>query len=185
MKGMWSYRRVLFCRMPWIINGSAFQSVFWENDTYGDGQGELIWIYRFLEQRSAMIQRKQNVSLRNVGSRFSLLIWKKKGECRPVDGVLRTDRAGRRDWVRANLIRLPRQMADWKIWSTGRARIRICLCSLSTLQRKINLRIRVVVSVSPQFFGWLTGIGSGMRIVRPEDVKQQYKEYLQNVIQNY
>ena len=48
-----------------------------------------------------------------------------------------------------------------------------------------HFRTRVVVSVSPQFFGWLTGIGSGMRIVGPEDVKQQYKEYLQGVIQNY
>ena len=26
-------------------------------------------------------------------------------------------------------------------------------------------------SVSSQFFGWLTGVGSGMRIVGPEDVK--------------
>ena len=46
-------------------------------------------------------------------------------------------------------------------------------------------RTRVVVSVSPQFFGWLTGIGSGIRIVGPEEVRQQYKEYLQDVIQNY
>ena len=27
--------------------------------------------------------------------------------------------------------------------------------------------------------------GSGMRIVGPEDVKQQYKEYLQSVLRNY
>ena len=46
-------------------------------------------------------------------------------------------------------------------------------------------RTRVVVSVSPQFFGWLTGIGSGMRIVGPEEVRQRYKEYLQDMIQNY
>ncbi|WP_448783978.1 hypothetical protein [Blautia sp.] len=41
------------------------------------------------------------------------------------------------------------------------------------------------ISVSSQFFGWLTGVGSGMRIVGPEDVKQQYKEYLQSVLRNY
>ena len=48
-----------------------------------------------------------------------------------------------------------------------------------------HFRARVPVAVSSQFFGWITGIGSGMRIVGPEDVRQQYKEYLQNVIQNY
>ena len=44
---------------------------------------------------------------------------------------------------------------------------------------------RVFVSVSSQFFGWFTGVESGMRIVGPEDVKQQYKEYLQSVLRNY
>ena len=44
---------------------------------------------------------------------------------------------------------------------------------------------RVFVSVSSQFFGWFTGVGSGMRIAGPEDVKQQYKEYLQSVLRNY
>lgn len=48
-----------------------------------------------------------------------------------------------------------------------------------------HFRTRVLVSVSSQFFGWLTGVGSGMRIVGPEDVKQQYKEYLQSVLRNY
>ena len=48
-----------------------------------------------------------------------------------------------------------------------------------------HFRARVPVAVSSQFFGWITGIGSGMRIVGPEDVRQQYKEYLQNVLQNY
>ena len=48
-----------------------------------------------------------------------------------------------------------------------------------------RFRARVPVAVSSQFFGWITGIGSGMRIVGPEDVRQQYKEYLQNAIQNY
>ena len=48
-----------------------------------------------------------------------------------------------------------------------------------------HFRARVPVAVSSQFFGWITGIGFGMRIVGPEDVRQQYKEYLQNAIQNY
>ena len=54
-----------------------------------------------------------------------------------------------------------------------------------TVYYNVDYIHRVPVSVSTQFFGWLTGIGSGMRIVGPEDVKQQYKEYLQSVLQNY
>ena len=46
-------------------------------------------------------------------------------------------------------------------------------------------KIRVLVSVRPQFFGWITGIGPGMKIIGPKDVKNQYKEYLLNVLENY
>lgn len=46
-------------------------------------------------------------------------------------------------------------------------------------------KIKVLVSVSPQFFGWITGIGPGMKIIGPKDVKNQYKEYLLNVLENY
>ena len=51
--------------------------------------------------------------------------------------------------------------------------------------RKGEGSFKKLVSVSSQFFGWLTGVESGMRIVGPEDVKQQYKEYLQSVLRNY
>ena len=54
-----------------------------------------------------------------------------------------------------------------------------------TVYYNVDYIHRVPVSVSTQFFGWLTGIGSGMRIVGPEEGRQQYKEYLQDVIQNY
>ena len=37
--------------------------------------------------------------------------------------------------------------------------------------RKGEESFKKLVSVSSQFFGWLTGVGSGMRIVGPEDVK--------------
>ena len=46
-------------------------------------------------------------------------------------------------------------------------------------------KIKVLVSVSPQFFGWITGIGPGMKIIGPKDVKKQYKEYLLNILENY
>ena len=52
-------------------------------------------------------------------------------------------------------------------------------------QGEEHFKVRVPVSVSPQFFGWITGIGTGMRIAGPENVKQQYKEYMLSVLQNY
>lgn len=48
-----------------------------------------------------------------------------------------------------------------------------------------HFRTRVLVSVSPQFFGWVTGIGSGMQIEGPENIKTQYKEYLQDILDRY
>ncbi len=43
----------------------------------------------------------------------------------------------------------------------------------------------VPVAVSTQFFGWVTGIGPGMKITGPENVKQQYREYLAEILENY
>lgn len=48
-----------------------------------------------------------------------------------------------------------------------------------------HFKAKVLVSVSPQFFGWITGIGAGIKIIGPEHVRQQYKEYLLRVLQNY
>jgi predicted DNA-binding transcriptional regulator YafY len=42
----------------------------------------------------------------------------------------------------------------------------------------------MTVTVSPQFFGWLAGIGKGIRISWPEDVREAYKQYLQGIIDN-
>ncbi len=47
---------------------------------------------------------------------------------------------------------------------------------------KEHFRVRVTVSVSPQFFGWVTGIGKGMKIIAPEDMKQAYIEYLNTIL---
>lgn len=46
-------------------------------------------------------------------------------------------------------------------------------------------RVRVLVAVSRQFFGWLTGIGNEMHIVGPERVQQEYKNYLQAIVDEY
>ena len=43
----------------------------------------------------------------------------------------------------------------------------------------------VTVTVSPQFFGWVTAIGEDMQITGPEEVKEQYREYLQRILDRY
>ena len=43
----------------------------------------------------------------------------------------------------------------------------------------------VDVSVSNQFYGWLFGLGDGVRIVSPESVADGYKKEMQKVMQLY
>lgn len=50
--------------------------------------------------------------------------------------------------------------------------------------REDRFRVTVTVSISPQFFGWLVGLGKGIRISWPEDVAMAYKEYLQEIVQS-
>lgn len=57
-----------------------------------------------------------------------------------------------------------------------------------TAIRKINeesFRVRVRINVSPQFFGWLTGLGSDVIIASPENVAEDYKDYIRSIIENY
>lgn len=48
-----------------------------------------------------------------------------------------------------------------------------------------HFKARVLVSVSRQFFGWVAGVGSQMKIMGPEDVRQEYKEYLEEILTDY
>lgn len=48
-----------------------------------------------------------------------------------------------------------------------------------------SVRIRAEVAVSPQFFGWLAGLGSGIRIEAPEEVKEKYKSWLKEILEGY
>ena len=41
------------------------------------------------------------------------------------------------------------------------------------------------VEVSPQFFGWIVGLGKGVRITAPETVVQQMKEYIDGIAEMY
>lgn len=46
-------------------------------------------------------------------------------------------------------------------------------------------RAFVTVEVSRQFFGWLCGLGNAVRIAEPLSVRQQYREYLQEILKDY
>lgn len=44
---------------------------------------------------------------------------------------------------------------------------------------------RVRVNVSSQFYGWLAGLGSGITIVSPENVRREYRDFLKKALENY
>lgn len=48
-----------------------------------------------------------------------------------------------------------------------------------------HILVRVNVAVSRQFFGWLTGLGSSVKIQSPEKTVIEYKEYLEEILRNY
>lgn len=48
-----------------------------------------------------------------------------------------------------------------------------------------HFKVSVPVAVSPQFFGWAAGVGKGMHIAAPEEVKSQYAEYLRELLESY
>ena len=48
-----------------------------------------------------------------------------------------------------------------------------------------QIRVRVNVAVSRQFFGWLTGLGSGVQIISPPEIRTQYQQYLKDILDCY
>lgn len=47
---------------------------------------------------------------------------------------------------------------------------------------KEHIKVTVTVTVSQQFFGWLAGLGGEAKVVAPEDVKDRYKKYIENIL---
>lgn len=47
-----------------------------------------------------------------------------------------------------------------------------------------HFSIRTNLFVSQQLFGWLAGMGNDVKILLPEEVKQEYKAYLMSIIDN-
>lgn len=48
-----------------------------------------------------------------------------------------------------------------------------------------HFSVRVRVAVSGQFFGWLTGLGGGARILGPDDVREAYLSHLRKTLAGY
>jgi len=48
-----------------------------------------------------------------------------------------------------------------------------------------SFNIHVKVAVSDQFFGWITGLGDGAKIISPTEVVEKYKEHILKVIAEY
>lgn len=44
---------------------------------------------------------------------------------------------------------------------------------------------RMDVIVSSQFFGWLAGLGARVEVISPDEVRDEYKSYLANIISRY
>lgn len=45
--------------------------------------------------------------------------------------------------------------------------------------------IRVNVNVSSQFFGWLSGLGNDVKIKAPQNVRDEYVDYIRNILDGY
>ena len=48
-----------------------------------------------------------------------------------------------------------------------------------------HFRAVVEVAVSDQFLGWVTGLGTGIKIVAPESVAETMREHLQRIAALY
>ena len=44
---------------------------------------------------------------------------------------------------------------------------------------------RMEVVVSSQFFGWLTGLGARVEIISPDEIRDEYKNYLTHIVSRY
>ncbi|MDR3259603.1 MAG: WYL domain-containing protein [Fusobacteriaceae bacterium] len=50
---------------------------------------------------------------------------------------------------------------------------------------KDNFILKVEISISNQFFGWLSGLGEGIQILGPSDLVDDYIGFLKNIESNY
>ena len=48
-----------------------------------------------------------------------------------------------------------------------------------------HFSVRVQVALSGQFYGWLTGLGMGAKILAPVEVLEEYRKHLEKVLGQY
>ena len=48
-----------------------------------------------------------------------------------------------------------------------------------------HILVRVNVAVSPQFYGWLSGLSGKVCILSPSEIALDYQKYLQNILDSY
>ncbi|MCR5666044.1 MAG: WYL domain-containing protein [Eubacterium sp.] len=47
-----------------------------------------------------------------------------------------------------------------------------------------RIRFHADIAVSKQFYGWISSLGTGVKIESPQDIRQDYKEYLKALIES-
>ena len=45
--------------------------------------------------------------------------------------------------------------------------------------------VYVIVSLSPQFYGWITSVGDGIEILEPANVREEYTCYINEILKKY
>lgn len=53
------------------------------------------------------------------------------------------------------------------------------------IRDKEHFSVRVQVALSGQFYGWMTGLGTGAKITAPEDVVEEYMKFLREAVNIY
>lgn len=48
-----------------------------------------------------------------------------------------------------------------------------------------SFQVRLTVTVSQQFYGWLAGLGAGVRIIGPKEAADGYRDYLLDILRPY
>lgn len=48
-----------------------------------------------------------------------------------------------------------------------------------------SFTVRLTVNVSQQFYGWLAGLGKDVKLVAPQNLQEEYKQYLLENLKQY
>lgn len=53
-----------------------------------------------------------------------------------------------------------------------------------TKEDEWHFKVTVPVAVSPQFYGWVAGLGKKVRIVHPVEIKEDYEKFLMGIVEH-